>query len=298
MRCASTEPVVAALLAAPEIDLMAVVLPESPESIPESAPGPVVDAARSGKVALIGLPNRATFGSPAFRSVLEAIAPDAIVVACFPWRLPEWLLALPTRCCLNVHPSLLPDGRGPEPIFWAFRWGLVETGVTIHVMDSGFDTGPIVTQRTVTIPGAATIGSLEGMLANIGANLLIDCLTAWLNGSAVASVQEGGQSRYASAPGPEDMVVPTTWSAPRAARFIRAVSSSHGPVSVAVYDTGQRLAVDEVVDTIDHPTMAEAVRFQGLDAHIRFSPGVLICQLATHSHPLRFHGNVPDRSEA
>src|SRR5260221_6050136 len=68
-------------------------------------------------------------------ATLRALAPDVICVACFSRRLPPALLALPRLGCLNVHPSLLPDNRGPDPLFWTFQRGDRETGVTIHLMD-------------------------------------------------------------------------------------------------------------------------------------------------------------------
>ena len=48
-------------------------------------------------------------------------APDLIAVSCFPFVFPPALLALPPLGVLNLHPALLPRGRGPDPLFWAFR---------------------------------------------------------------------------------------------------------------------------------------------------------------------------------
>ena len=77
---------------------------------------------------------------------IQRIAPEVAVAACFPWRLPHAARETPRLGILNVHPSLLPAGRGPEPVFWTLRRGERMTGVTVHRMDAGFDTGPIVAQ--------------------------------------------------------------------------------------------------------------------------------------------------------
>ena len=77
---------------------------------------------------------------------------DAITVACFSRKLPASVLRLPRLGCLNVHPSLLPAHRGPDPLFWIYHDGDETGGVTIHLMDEGFDTGPIVLRETVPCP--------------------------------------------------------------------------------------------------------------------------------------------------
>lgn len=287
MRCAFTEPVLAALLAEPGVDLQAVVLPSSthPERAIDS--DPVLDLASRHGIPSLDVASRSSLNAPGIHAVLDRIAPDLIVVACFPWRLPGWLRALPAHGCLNVHPSLLPDGRGPEPVFWTFRRGLTETGVTIHVVDAGFDTGPIVAQRLFAIPGDATIESLERSLARLGTHLLIETLPTLLTRSAVAAPQGAGLARPAPMPGPDDLVVPTSWSASHAARFIRAVTPSYGPLAILVQASGQRLAIGAVIEGDAAATIAEPVLLTGSEAHIRFTPGVLKCELHAPPRPLR-----------
>lgn len=61
---------------------------------------------------------------------------------------------------LNIHPSLLPDYPGADGIGDAFRAGAEVTGVTIHYVDAGMDTGPVIAQREVEIMSDDTIDSL------------------------------------------------------------------------------------------------------------------------------------------
>lgn len=69
---------------------------------------------------------------------------DLVLCASYDHRL---LLPAGTDCVfLNLHPSLLPLGRGPAPMHWALTTEPESAGLTLHVMDSGFDTGPIVAQ--------------------------------------------------------------------------------------------------------------------------------------------------------
>jgi methionyl-tRNA formyltransferase len=279
MRCVFTEPTLAALLESSRVDLRAVVLPE--RVTPDTA------GIGTAELPVLGASDRSVLHAPEFRGALESLSPDLIVVACFPWRLPAWLLALPSLGCLNIHPSLLPDGRGADPVFWAFRWGLQETGVTVHRMDAGFDTGPIIASQVVAISDDATIDTLERSLAGIGARLLLETLPAVLDGTADAVPQGGERSRYAPSPQPADLVVTTTWSVFHATRFIRAVAPTYGPIPVLVHGTGQRLLVRDLVQVTDTGVAGHAVRIHGSEAHIRFADGTLVCRLAAIPRPLR-----------
>tara|TARA_B100000686_G_scaffold246835_1_gene256307 strand:+ start:122 stop:721 length:600 start_codon:yes stop_codon:yes gene_type:complete len=62
---------------------------------------------------------------------------------------------------INLHPSLLPEFPGKDGIGDAFRAGVRETGVTVHFVDAGVDTGPIIDQERLMIDPAETLDSLE-----------------------------------------------------------------------------------------------------------------------------------------
>lgn len=82
-------------------------------------------------------------------AMLAPLRPDLIISAVFPWIIPDDLIALPRLGAVNMHGGLLPGRRGPNPIGWAFRDGDGELGLTIHRLDSGFDTGPILARAAV-----------------------------------------------------------------------------------------------------------------------------------------------------
>ena len=88
---------------------------------------------------------------------LTGYRPDLMVVFGFNWRLPQEVLDLPRFGVLNVHESALPRYRGPAPVLWAIRNGDPTLGVTVHRMDKGLDTGPVLAQRDdVPLPEDAT----------------------------------------------------------------------------------------------------------------------------------------------
>ncbi|OLE26786.1 MAG: hypothetical protein AUG49_07240 [Catenulispora sp. 13_1_20CM_3_70_7] len=76
--------------------------------------------------------------------VIERYSPDLLLVRGFPWRLPARVLQAPRFGAVNLHPSSLPEFRGPFPVDWAIRRGDPELGFTAHRMDAGFDTGRVL----------------------------------------------------------------------------------------------------------------------------------------------------------
>ncbi|MHC5374670.1 phosphoribosylglycinamide formyltransferase [Enterococcus sp. LJL120] len=86
---------------------------------------------------------------------------DLILLAGYMRIIGDTLLkAYPNRI-INIHPSLLPDFPGLHGIQDAFEAGVTETGVTIHYIDDGVDTGPIIAQGKVTVSEDDTLESLE-----------------------------------------------------------------------------------------------------------------------------------------
>jgi len=127
---------------------------------------------------------------------LASFAPDLIVVAAFGHILPQEVLALPKSGCINVHPSLLPRYRGASPVATAILQGDEITGVTIMLLDSGMDTGPILSQKEVPISADDTTGSLTAKLAEVGAQLLMETLPLWIDGRIKPQPQEESRASY------------------------------------------------------------------------------------------------------
>lgn len=120
-----------------------------------------------------------TLKDEAEAEILATLKPDVIVVVAFGQILPQAVLDIPEFGCLNIHPSLLPKYRGASPVASAILAGDEQTGVTVMLLDSGTDTGPILAQRSVPINPEDTTESLESRLAKLGADLLLENLSAW-----------------------------------------------------------------------------------------------------------------------
>jgi len=122
--------------------------------------------------------------------------PDVIVVAAFGQILPQSVLDIPTYGCINIHPSLLPRFRGASPVAAAILAGGEFTGVTIMLMDSGLDTGPVLAREQIPISTQDTTGSLTVKLSQVAARLLPEVLVRWAGGEIIPQPQNEAQATY------------------------------------------------------------------------------------------------------
>ena len=111
-----------------------------------------------------------------FKASLESLRPDVIAVVAYGRIVPNWMLRLPRLGNVNVHGSLLPKYRGAAPIQWAVAMGERVTGVTTMRLDTGLDTGPMLHAREVPVPHTAMARDMFPLLAEVGAELLVETL--------------------------------------------------------------------------------------------------------------------------
>lgn len=147
----------------------------------------VVDVARR-----LGLPTSQPekLGVDEFYQPFQSLRPDVAVVVAFGRLITPRVLRVPRLGFVNVHPSLLPRHRGPTPIETAILNGDAETGVTTMLLDEGFDTGPILLQRTVPLGPRDRTVTLEPHLAGLGAELLVETLRELAAGTVAGKPQD------------------------------------------------------------------------------------------------------------
>jgi len=155
---------------------------------------------------------------------LRTLRPDLVVVAAFAYLLPPDVLSIPSHGCLNVHPSLLPRYRGPSPVATALLNGDRETGVSIMLMDSGLDTGPILSQERTTIGADDTTGTLTRTLAEVGSALLLRTVRDWLDGRVAPQPQLESEATYSARISARDGRIEWMLPAEILARQVRAYS--------------------------------------------------------------------------
>ena len=205
-------------------------------------------------------------------AAIAAYRPDAICVACFPWRLSAAVLQIPRLGNLNVHPSLLPDNRGPDPLFWTFRRGDSVTGVTVHLMDKQFDSGPVLRQETVAVPDGITERTLEERLAARGAEQLAQALAELDSGTDERVAQDSARATYYSLPGAKDWIITPDRSARWAFNFACGLRARSQPILIQVEEqTFQVVNPVEFKDQGDYPW---SWRFDGQMLEMSCTPGV------------------------
>ena len=137
-----------------------------------------------------------SFKTPESQQLLRAAAADVMVVAAYGLILPEAVLSLPLRGCINIHASLLPRWRGAAPVQRALLAGDTRTGVSLMQMDAGLDTGPVLLEAVQPIGAEDTAGSLTEALASLGARTIVEAL-AQLD-SLRPRAQDGSAATYAA----------------------------------------------------------------------------------------------------
>jgi methionyl-tRNA formyltransferase len=164
-----------------------------------------------------------TLRDPASREPLIAAEADLFVVAAFGLIFRQPTLDIPRHGSINVHPSLLPKYRGASPIMAAIAAGDRETGVALMVMDTGIDTGAVISQNRAAIAEEDTSESLGGRLGRIGAELAVRDIPRWVEGELIASPQRGAQASLTRTLTKADGWLDWTRSAAEIERHIRAM---------------------------------------------------------------------------
>jgi len=138
--------------------------------------------ARESQVKVLAKEKGLTIAQPlglkdaAVQADLRAIGAEAMVVAAYGLILPQAVLDIPLRGCLNIHASLLPRWRGAAPIQRALIAGDRETGITIMQMNAGLDTGDMLLQEATPISEHDTAATLHDRLAAMGGRCIVRAL--------------------------------------------------------------------------------------------------------------------------
>ena len=141
---------------------------------------------------------------------LAALRPDVCAVVAYGRILPQRVLDIPTKGCVNIHASLLPQYRGSAPYQWAVLEGLKETGVTAQHMALKMDAGDIIDVAKTPIGENETAGELLDRLAVLGADLLSRVLTRFAADDVTGTPQDESQVTFA--PMLDKSMCPIDWN--------------------------------------------------------------------------------------
>jgi methionyl-tRNA formyltransferase len=162
---------------------------------------------------------------PGFIRDMGAFHPDLFMAVGYMLLLKPAVLAVPRVVAANFHASLLPAYRGKHPVFWALRNGEPWSGLTVHEMSAGLDTGDIMFQVRVPTEETDSVSSLYERIMTASVPLVAELVGAVQRGAVPRSPQPSEGTSYFGATRPADFHI--AWSMD-AARIVRWVTTSPG----------------------------------------------------------------------
>jgi methionyl-tRNA formyltransferase len=188
-------------------------------------PPPVKEVALAAGVPVLQPANPKQEG---FAEELAKLEPEACAVVAYGHLLTPAVLAVPPKGTVNVHFSLLPRYRGAAPVQRAVMAGESETGVSVFVLESTLDTGPVIEQVRVPIEGDDTSGTLLERLGPIGADALVRVLDAIEAGTARPVPQSDAEATPAPKIRPEEEAIDWRSPARDIVNLVRALNPNPG----------------------------------------------------------------------
>ena len=141
---------------------------------------------------------------------LKDLQPDVIAVVAYGRILPQSVLDIPVKGCINIHASLLPAYRGSAPYQWAVLDGLKETGVTAMYLCREMDAGDMIDTAKTPIGPDETAGELLDRLAVLGSELLSKTMDRLSKGAVEGIPQDHSLATYA--PMLDKSMCPIDWN--------------------------------------------------------------------------------------
>lgn len=124
------------------------------------------------------------------------LQPDIILVGSWGEIINQRIIDMPKIACINVHPSLLPKYRGPNPYIETIKAGETETGVTFHLMSEQLDAGPILMQEKLPITNLDTGETLRLKCTIKARGMLKEVLAGLSEGATMPIAQDESKATY------------------------------------------------------------------------------------------------------
>ena len=202
---------------------------------PKGRPNPVKDLALEKNIPVLQPPGRSPHRLKDTSVIpwVKDLKPDLFVLVFVTDFMPYEVIKMSTSGGINFHPSLLPKYRGGSAINWAVISGEKETGVTVHYIDEGVDTGDIILQEKVTIEPEDSVGSVYfNKLYPLGVSLTTQAVKLIREGRAPRVPQEESQSSFQSVITEDDVKIDWNKAAETIHNLIRGSNPSPGAHSL------------------------------------------------------------------
>ncbi len=181
----------------------------------------VAARAREQSLPLLVQPRRRDLAP--FLETIRSLKPDLMLVWSYPMLLPPELTSLAANGAFNIHSGKLPEYRGGHVMIWALINGERETAATLHRIDAGIDTGPVVAEERFPIAWDDDIASLQAKLAVAGTALLTEWWPALAAGTALQTPQDESRARYYRMRTPADGLIDWAQSNIQVYNLVRAL---------------------------------------------------------------------------
>ena len=146
--------------------------------------------------------------SSKFQKQLLKLNPDIIFVGSWSEKFEETTFNIPKIATINVHPSLLPKYRGPNPYLQVILNNEDETGVTFHIMDKNFDSGPILMQEKIKIEQFDNSKTLKHKTCAVVKNKIPYLISQFNNGKyIIPKIQDENKATYQKAINENDVII-------------------------------------------------------------------------------------------
>ncbi len=181
---------------------------------------------------------------PLFVELIRKLNPDLMLVNSYSMIIEEEILSIPEWCCINIHGAILPEYRGANVLQWVIINDEPETGVTIHYMDRGLDTGDIIAQKRVPVSFEDTWQTLQQRVNRATDETLTDIMPDILSGRVKRIPQRNDSAGTWLRRHPEDGRIEWTWSVRRIYNMIRALVKPL-PGAYCLTHSGKNIILDE-----------------------------------------------------
>lgn len=136
------------------------------------------------------------FNDDSFKEEFNQLEPDLLVICHFQKLIDKTLINIPKFGSINLHPSLLPFYRGMSPQHWPIINGDKETGVTVHFVDEGIDTGDIIIQKKILIRDNWYVSDLQNNMKPIYSHIVKEAVDILSAGNRTYTVQRNLKGSY------------------------------------------------------------------------------------------------------
>lgn len=211
----------------------------------------------------------------AFIEKIKSLNADIAVVCSFNYKVPKVLLDSVKGGFINVHPSLLPEYRGPNPYTSPILNGESQSGVTLHFMDENFDTGDIVAQRAILMAETETMGTLFNRTNILALDMLIEMLIKFETQELERQKQPQGEFRQGKVLPEEALYLNYSDSARRNEHLIRALNPFILARTNFRGNQVKILTADVTDENVSYQTTGEIVKIEGDRFFISTSKGLL-----------------------